>query len=296
MTVKVSDSRSNPKDQIAHAAEVLGRSQKRRKVFEAIFHGKKRIKTVEEICKNTNLSRKQVLKAGKHLAKNDIVHQTKMNGDTAYEKDDFYQVNKATILRLADDRNKLKTYPTKVNPRVAIQVETIRLPAPFVRIRQITVDDIDSFENVRTVEELSALSEPPLERIFKEGVQKILREFGAFTDWGGEKNDLFTTRLVIDGKRLSTAMAFKGRGTTGKLTPGKLGKNGDQIQRLFQSSANVFLIQYYGQIDESVLDQMTELAKAKSVSAGQKILFGLIDKADTTRIINAYPKCFQLNT
>ena len=111
-------------------------------------------------------------------------------------------------------------------------------------------------------------------------------------DWGGEKNDLFTTRLVIDGKRLSTAMAFKGRGTTGKLTPGKLGKNGDQIQRLFQSSANVFLVQYYGQIDESVLDQMTELAKAKSGSTGQKILFGVIDKADTTRIMNAYPKVF----
>src|SRR6266852_1195312 len=36
--------------------------------------------------------------------------------------------------------------------------------------------------------------------------------------------------------------------TTGPLVPGKMGKNGDQIQRLFGSPAQVFFVQYEEEI------------------------------------------------
>lgn len=77
----------------------------------------------------------------------------------------------------------------------------------------------------------------------QEGMQQVLGEKGKFQDWGGEGNDLWTTRLRLGGKRRATAFAFKSGGTPGKLTPAKMGRNGDQIQRLFQSPADVFIVQ-----------------------------------------------------
>lgn len=75
-----------------------------------------------------------------------------------------------------------------------------------------------------------------------------------------------------------------------------MGKNGDQIQRLFMSSAEVFIVQYWDQIDESVIQQMTEFAKAKSVSEGKEILYGVIDGHDSNRLIKAYPRAFNATT
>ena len=72
------------------------------------------------------------------------------------------------------------------------------------------------------------------------------------------------------------------------LIPKKMGKNGDQIQRLFRSPAQIFLIQYNGQIAESVLEQMKEFSIAKSAKENQKIFFGEIDGDDTAKLFQAY--------
>ena len=129
---------------------------------------------------------------------------------------------------------------------------------------------------------------------FKKGIKKILGEKGKFQDWGGEKNDLYTTRVKIDGKRVATAFAFKGPGKRGKLTPKMMGKNGDQIQRLFASgAADVYVLQYWAQIDESVVEQMKALATARSATERKKIRYGVIDGIDSARIIKAYPRAFR---
>lgn len=75
--------------------------------------------------------------------------------------------------------------------------------------------------------------------------------------------------------------------------PSKMGKNGDQIQRLFRSSASVFLVQYWGQIDGSIAEQMEKIAIAKSVAEGKRIYWGIIDGEDTKRLIAAYSKWFR---
>jgi hypothetical protein len=80
----------------------------------------------------------------------------------------------------------------------------------------------------------------------------------------------------------------------GTLTPGKLGKNGDQIQRLFESPADVFFVQYHGQIDESVVHQMKKMAIANSVMEDKQIWYGVIDGDDTNRLLAAYPKQFKV--
>ena len=85
MPISVSDARSSPADQIAHVVEVLGRSNQRIAIFNAIYFGKKQAKTVNEKATTTGLSR--VLTEGKRLADNPIVRQIGAFGTTAYEKD-----------------------------------------------------------------------------------------------------------------------------------------------------------------------------------------------------------------
>jgi len=91
---------------------------------------------------------------------------------------------------------------------------------------------------------------------------------------------------------VACAFAFKGKGKKGVLKPKDFGKNGDQISRLFQMDAQVFVLQYWGQLDQSVYELMRSLAVARSALNQQRVDFGVVDGDDTQRLISAYPKCF----
>ena len=290
MVTNVTDSRSNANDQIDYAVRVIGRSGHRCSVFDAISRGKKATKTVQEIADSLGLSRKQVLNAGRVLVSNHLFEQTKVDGDTAYTKDSFLAANRRKILRLVDEPSRLDELPTKTRPRPASALRVVTVPAPLVRTKVITIEALDQLAHASTLPPLKAIELP--EKAFKHGFQEIIGEYGVFKDWGGEKNDLFTTHLEVYGVRRATAIAFKGPGTRGKLTPAKLGKNGDQIQRLFSTAAEVYLVQYWNTIDESVLEQMEAFAVARSVTTGQRIFYGVIDGADSARIISAHPTAF----
>jgi hypothetical protein len=126
----------------------------------------------------------------------------------------------------------------------------------------------------------------------KAGIARIIGEKGKFQDWGGEPNDLYTTKVRFKGRRRAVAFAFKGPGTKGALTPKKLGKNGDQIQRLFLSPADIFLVQYHDQVGQAVYEQMKVFATVCSIREGKQIWYGVVDGDDSNRIMAAYPKKF----
>lgn len=292
MPVAVTDPRSNSNDQLVHAVDALKRSARRLKIFAAIYAGNRRAKTVADIVRATGLPTQAVLDEGKKLAGLHIVTQVKYDGKTAYEKDAFYATNKAKILRLAKNPEKLKAIPTKVSPKGGASAEPIRvvIKGAKIQISTVTCDDFDQFARVRKIG--SAQKKVVSEKAFKDGIRKLIGETGDFQDWGGEKNDLYTTKLRHKGKRRPIAFAFKGPGMQGVLTPRKLGKNGNQIQRLFMSDADVFIVQYHSQIDESVIEQMTAFATMNSVRANKRIWFGVIDGDDTNRLMAAYPRHF----
>jgi hypothetical protein len=73
--------------------------------------------------------------------------------------------------------------------------------------------------------------------------------------------------------------------------PAKMGKNGDQLQRLFDAPADVFVVQYEGEIKESIHKLMQELARARAVSHG-RTSWCVIDGDNTRRLRKAYPKAF----
>jgi len=294
MPISISGIRSDPADQIVHAVRILGRSKQRLKIFKAIYRGKKRAKTVNEIAETTGINRIRVLQEGKWLAVNQIVKQVIAAGITAYEKDSYYSAYKNRIIRTVEDPVALDRLSTKSHPlSFWARPATIRIPGVRIQTRYLTIDDIDSFSRVRQTRVEPGIYIPVPESRFKNGIAKILREGGHFRDWGGERNDLYTNKIRISGRRVLAAFAFKGKGTKGILTPKKMGKNGDQIQRLFKSPASVFLIQYWGQIHESIVEQMAEFAKAKSTTEGTSIRYGTIDGDDSNRLIKAYSFAFR---
>lgn len=219
MTQEVSDIRSNPNEQIIHAATVLNRSEPRKKIFSAIYRGKSKIKTVSELHILTGMTNVRVLQEGRKLADNEIVKQVKYKGETGYEKVRFYSQNKAKILSLAGNKRKMSKVPTKQTPKVS-SIITVNLPKKQVDTKQITIDDISSFSKVKS-KVASSDNSLLLEKDVKDGFKSVLGEYGQFQDWGGEKDDLFSTRVIIGSRRVPTAIAFKGRGTKGKLVQEK---------------------------------------------------------------------------
>ena len=119
----------------------------RRAVFEAIYRGKKKIKTVDELMQATGLGRKQVLNEGKRLVGNQIVSQLKVEGRTAYEKDEFFVHTKAKVLTLVDDPSKRTRYPTKQEPRTqqAATEDRIQIAPSQPLPKLITIDDVGAF-------------------------------------------------------------------------------------------------------------------------------------------------------
>ena len=289
MALSVSDSLSNVDDQIVNAAKIIGRSAHKQAVFTKVYFGKQKLKSVKEIAKATGLSEKDVLTVGRKLADNHIITQTKVTGGTAYGKVNFCASHKNRILDLARKPSKRNTVSTKSSPKSVTNI-VIRTHGVKIRVKQITCEDLDELSKVKKVEVAVRRRIP--EKNFKYGIAKLAKQSGDFTDWGGEINDLYTSKIHVRGKRHAMAFAFKGPATTGKLTPKKLGKNGDQIQRLFSSPADVFFVQYHDQIDGSVVEQMKRLAIANSVTENKLVMFGVIDGDDTDRLIAAYPTQF----
>lgn len=157
---------------------------------------------------------------------------------------------------------------------------------------QVFVEGIESFQDVRTISQrptradLDTLRSIP-EREIKQAFADIIGEPTVLKDWGGERSDLFTDRLLIDGERVSTALMFKGPAQFTPLTAAGLGKNGDQIDRLFSEPADLLILQHCHEITPAVRGQM----RAYAQQIGKLKLFCLIDGYDTLRLLRAYEKC-----
>ncbi len=158
----------------------------------------------------TKLSSVRVLQITGKLAANHIIDKKKVDGYFAFQKIEFFSHHKVAVLRYARDAKKREKVPTKVNPKGinGMAVVTVQYPKKLFDVAQITIDDIDNFSKVANIPH-GQKHKPVVEKWFKHGMQKIIGETGKFTDWGGEKNDLFTTKVRIKGKRLPCAVCVQ---------------------------------------------------------------------------------------
>jgi len=157
----------------------------------------------------------------------------------------------------------------------------------------VSIDDIDNFAAVNFFPVSSIQVKLPLENSeaeIKELLQRIIGDPFTKTDWGGEQNDIFSSRVVRNGKRLLAAFFLKGPSVKGRLTLAKCGKNGDQIQRLFQSPADMFVVQFNGEIDERVIEECRQKVSHLRLTQNKNAFFTVIDGGDTARLMAAYSR------
>lgn len=167
-------------------------------------------------------------------------------------------------------------------------IESIEI-VPQSEPRHLYVDDIDSFSRVSDVAITDvAIEEGVLEVLesqVKDYIREILGEPFEQPDWGGEINDLFTNKVVVDGERVDTAFMLKGPSVDPPMQIADAGTRGDQFQRLFQSPADLFIVQYNGKIEDRTVRHIKDLAKVTEAR-----MYCIIDGTDTARLLKAYGK------
>lgn len=132
--------------------------------------------------------------------------------------------------------------------------------------------------------EFAQLAEVP-ERKVKEVIAGLLGERHVPSDWGGEESDLYSGELLIAGQRHTGAFLLKGPAKFHPMTPKDLGKNGDQIYRLFNTSADVYVIQHCHTIGPAVRKTIEAFALQRSLTAPCRYL--ILDGYDTARLLRA---------
>jgi len=119
--------------------------------------------------------------------------------------------------------------------------------------------DVDFSQEV-SVADLKVLKGMP-EQAVKEAFAAILGEPVVPNDWGGEQFDLWTTnRLSVEGQLLRAAIAFKGPAAFHPMTIADLGKNGDQIDPLAQTAADLLVVQHCHSIRAPVVNMLRAYA------------------------------------
>lgn len=113
---------------------------------------------------------------------------------------------------------------------------------------------------------------------------EIISESEVPNDWGGEQFDLWSTVISVEGQRLRTAIAFKGPARFRPMTIASLGKNGDQIDRLAQTAADLMVVQHCHTITAPVVNML----KAYASNFRDPKRYMLIDGSDTIRILRHF--------
>lgn len=286
-----SDPSAHADEKIERAARVLRASKQNKEVFVAIYTGKRRFKTVEDIRGSVSHFNTNTYKAAARLYGEDIVDRKRENGVFYYGKKDFYIHHRERILSLAENTTRLKAYPTKrKQSHTVIKSYTFRSKP---QAEQLSIDEINSFKAVRSIKsaDLTSLTQTR-ERKINKAICTIVNQ-SEKKDWGGERNDIFTNNIKLKGRRRPASFALKGKATQGILTLNKMGSKADQVQRLFEGTAEVHFVVHHSDIDERVLDQMEAQAINKSVAKGKKIYYCAIDGKDLARLRAAYPNAFK---
>ena len=284
-------------DHLDNAAKSIGKSSQRLEVFLAMCKTSKKEKSVSWIKDHTNLkNNKRVTEEAKKLVNDEVIIQLdhKVDGETGYTKIDFLCKHKSKILKLIKNKNFQEQFPTKINPKAKSLPPSIQINSNIIKktakTKVISIQDIDEFFKIKKMKSMEYELEKNEDDIKKLFI-KIAGERGKFSDSPIEKNDLLTY-FSMNKKKTLMAFAFKGKSKRKikKLRPMDMGVNGDQVERLFSSPAEVFFVQFVGQFHELMLSTMEQQALLKSYYTGKTIYYGVIDGDDTSKIFAKYDK------
>ncbi len=118
----------------------------------------------------------------------------------------------------------------------------------------------------------------------KKKLGHIMLEGDLPNDWGGEKSDVYTNHLTLNSKRIRSAFILKGPSKFKRLEPKDLGKNGDQIIRLFDEIADLYVLQHCHYVSPSI-EKLMDAFASRYMNTSR---YMIIDGIDTYRILKAY--------
>lgn len=202
-------------------------------------------------------------------------------------KTDFFKINH---VKKRDFYSKLST---RLRRRLGSVIERRRREPVVVseaQAERVYVDDIDSFALVKKVRPNEVASIVPVslsEKYVKQSLADIIGERFVPKDWAGEKSDLYTTQVVLRGKRVDAAFLLKGP-SVDVLTIGGLGTRGNQVLKLTKEPATLFVVQHVGKIESDVIEHLESEVTKQSKVRGVKVYYCVIDGTDTARILKAY--------
>ncbi len=173
--------------------------------------------------------------------------------------------------------------------KIAKEIENKKLSKEIIIL---TIDDIDNFSSIKNISSNEVMDyasgeflEDDVEECFLEALVEPYKE----VDSGSETRDLFTDKLIVNGKRLSTAIMFKGRGLKGSLSLNKCGSKGNQLLKLAKNNAaECFIVQHVDKIEPDVREALIDFILANTRFNKTYVCF--IDGLDTARFLKGMGK------
>jgi hypothetical protein len=163
---------------------------------------------------------------------------------------------------------------------------------PLIAYARLSPEDIDSFERISNVPDTEVAELVPLqvsEAEIKRHFCDIIGNPFPQKDWGGEVCDIFCN-IRFRRREVPAAFILKGKAYADRpLRIVHLGKNGDQLVRLFSLPVVVYIIQSNGPIDGAVYSQIEAQVAAKLIT-NQSIYYLMLDGIQTARLLRAYGK------
>jgi hypothetical protein len=157
---------------------------------------------------------------------------------------------------------------------------------------RLAPEEVDSFERIAGVPETAVADLVPLELPESEVKQRLCEILGnpfAQKDWGGETCDILCN-IRFRRRTVPAAFVLKGKAYAHRpLRIADLGKNGDQLVRMFSLLAEIFVVQSNGPIDGAVNAQIQAQIAEKLLSS-QPVYYLLLDGVQTARLLWAYDK------
>ncbi len=160
---------------------------------------------------------------------------------------------------------------------------------PFQLSLYVSPESIDEFSRL-TAYRATMWDQPTMqitsEQAVKEWFAEIIGEPVVPKDWGGERSDLWSARVHVDGEPVRAAFLLKGPAVFRELTIADLGRRGDQIDRLFSEPADLLVLQHCHYVRKEVYRMMETYAS----NFRQPRRYSVIDGPTTWQILKAYNK------
>ena len=159
---------------------------------------------------------------------------------------------------------------------------------------QVWPHEIDEFARLNDSKGASANARRKIGELSEDDVKAafaaLIGEPYVPKDWGGERSDLNTTRLRLDGAPLEASFVFKGPGAPKKMVIATLGKNGDQIARALTEEPDLVVVQHYGAIDATVRHMLERYCFFETYGRRKQTRWMVLDGETTAQLLDAYGK------